>query len=196
MVPPSSRRAMFGWSSVARICRSARNRAEQLGIVGAVPDQLDRDFLAEGVVGAHGAVDGAHAAAAELARDLVGADAPPDERALSRRARVGDLRPPRRTASKAATPARGPSMKPLSDSSARQQRLHLTTQRRVVPGAQLQGSPRAPSGGGARPRQTAPGGVASGLPPSRPSSVLTLPPIGVSESAAVPFGRGHGAIIL
>ena len=55
-MPPSSRRAMFGCSSRARICRSRRKRAQQACAVHAALDQLQRGALLELAVGALGEI--------------------------------------------------------------------------------------------------------------------------------------------
>ena len=67
---------MLGWSRLARICRSVRKRRRMRLRIHAALDQLDRDLLLILIIGAHGQVDGPHAAVADLACNLVRADTP------------------------------------------------------------------------------------------------------------------------
>ena len=79
---------MFGWSRLARIWRSARKRSTIRSRVEARLDELDGDALLVLVVGAAGQPDRAHAAAAQLLEELVGADALPQGRGLLDRGQV------------------------------------------------------------------------------------------------------------
>ena len=71
---------MFGWSRRGEDLPLGAEALDEVGAVGAVAEDLDGDLLPVRLVGAHGEVDGAHAALAQLALDRVGADPAPDRR--------------------------------------------------------------------------------------------------------------------
>ncbi len=69
--PPSSRRAILGCSRRASAWRSRRNQSDGFAVALQVADELDRDLLGEGVVGALCQPDLAHAAPAQQADQSV-----------------------------------------------------------------------------------------------------------------------------
>ena len=83
VVPPSSSMAMFGWLEAGEDLALVAEAAEDGVGVHPALDQLDRDALLKRVVCPLGEIDGAHAAASDLADDAVGADPSADRRALA-----------------------------------------------------------------------------------------------------------------
>ena len=80
--------ALFGASAVEQACDIGvvqggqdlallLEAAQHFLTAGLRAHNLESDLLAEGVVGAHGQVDGSHTALADFAEDLVGTDASP-----------------------------------------------------------------------------------------------------------------------